>query len=229
MVQPERNDDAADDARDAEIASRERSPDRVAAFVDAVFAIVITILVLEIGVPSNLSEQSFREALDEIGPTLIAWVISFFLVGMYWVWHRDLFNRLRAVNRDVVWLNLVFLVPVSLIPFASAVLGDYHDDPIALRLYGLVLIAVSLTKIALYWYIHRRPYLLLTPSSDRTFRIGVGISAAPIALYVLAMALADVAHQLSLIVFLAVPGSYFLLVTLLRERPATAAGADQFS
>ncbi|MEM8618668.1 MAG: TMEM175 family protein [Actinomycetota bacterium] len=223
------NEDAAYDSGTGEIAARERSPDRVATFVDAVFAIVITILVLEIGVPSDLNEQSFREALDEVGPTLIAWIISFLLVGMYWVWHRDLFNRLRAVNRDVVWLNLIFLVPVSLIPFASAVLGDYHDDPIALRLYGIVLIAVSLTKLLLYWYVHHRPYLLLAPASRRSLRIGALISAAPIVLYIAAIAVADIAHEVSLVLFLAVPGSYFLLVTLLRERPSTAADAEQFS
>ena len=77
----------------------------IGSFTDGVFAIIITILVLEIGVPSDLSEQSLREALDETGATLVAWVISFLIVGMYWVWHRDLFGRVRAVNRDLVWLT----------------------------------------------------------------------------------------------------------------------------
>ena len=49
----------------------------------------------------------------------MAWIISFLLVGMYWVMHRDLFSRVRHVNRDLVWLNLLFLLPVSLIPFAA--------------------------------------------------------------------------------------------------------------
>ena len=148
---------------------------------------------------------------------------------MYWVWHRDLFNRVRSVNRDVVWLNLVFPVLVSLIPFASVVLGDDHDDPIPLRLYGLVPVAASLAKLLLSWYVHHRPYLLSAPASPRSFRIGALISAAPIVLYIAAIAVADAAHQASLILFLAVPGSYFLLVTLLRDRPAAAADADQFS
>jgi uncharacterized membrane protein len=208
---------------------RQGNPDRVAAFTDGVFAIIITILVLEVGVPSDLSEQSLRDALDETGSTLVAWVISFFLVGMYWVWHRDLFARVRAVNRAFVWLNLIFLLPVSLIPFAAAVLGEYHDEPIALHLYGLVLIAASLARIGMFHYVTKRPTLLWQPSTTRTRRVGIAISAAPIALYLVAMLLAGPAPTVSLAVYFSVPAAYFVLITVLRDRPATASDADDFS
>ena len=93
-----------DDTTDASL--RRGSPSRVLAFSDGVFAIVITILVLEVGVPPDLAERPLREAIEQTGPELIAWVISFLLTGMYWVWHRDLFAQVRAVNRDVVWLTI---------------------------------------------------------------------------------------------------------------------------
>jgi uncharacterized membrane protein len=208
---------------------RQGDPDRVVAFTDGVFAIIITILVLEIGVPSNLSEQSLREALDETGATLLAWVISFLLVGMYWVWHRDLFVQVREVNRDLVWLNLIFLLPVSLIPFAAAMLGEYHDEPIALHLYGVVLIAASLVRVGMYQYVSKRPALLWEPTTARARRVGLSISAAPIALYVLAMLLAGLAPLVSLVVYFGVPAAYFVLITVLRDRPATAGDADGFS
>lgn len=208
---------------------RQGDPGRVVAFTDGVFAIIITILVLEVGVPSNLSEQSLREALDETGATLLAWVISFLLVGMYWVWHRDLFVRVRAVNRDLVWLNLIFLLPVSLIPFAAAMLGEYHDEPIALHLYGVVLIAASLARVWMYQYVNKRPELLWEPTTARARRVGLSISAAPIALYLLAMLLAGLAPSVSLVVYFGVPAAYFVLITVLRDRPATAGDADGFS
>ena len=212
-----------------DLQARRADPERVTTFVDAVFAIVITILVLEISVPSELSEQSLREALVEVWPTLIAWVISFLIVGMYWVWHRDLFIRMRAVNRDVVWLNLVFLLPVCLVPFAAAVLGEYHDEAIALHLYGVVLIAVSMARILLYWYVSRRPQLLWEPFEPRSLRLGLFLAGAPILLYLVAMLVAAFAPRLSLVIFLIVPGSYFVLITLLRDRPDTADDAGAYS
>ena len=218
-----------DSLEENERRQRQGNPDRVAAFTDGVFAIIITILVLEIGVPSNLSEQSLRDALNETGSTLVAWVISFFLVGMYWVWHRDLFARVRSVNREFVWLNLIFLLPVSLIPFASAVMGEYHDEPIALHLYGLVLIVASFARIVMFHYVTKRPALLWEPGTTRTRRIGLAISAAPIPLYLAAMLVAGPAPTVSLAVYFAVPAAYFVLITVLRDRPATASDADDFS
>jgi len=72
---------------------RHGDPDRVRTFTDGVFAIIITILVLDISVPANLNEQSLSEAVKETGPELAAWAISFLLTGMYWTWHRDMFIR----------------------------------------------------------------------------------------------------------------------------------------
>lgn len=208
---------------------RRHDPGRVPALVDGTFAIILTILVLDVRVPSDLSEQSLREALDEIGPTLIAWIISFLLVAMYWVWHRDVFVKIRAVNRDVVWLNILFLLPVSLVPLAASVLGEYHDEAIALRLYGLILIGVSLARMGLYRYVSRRPTLLWEPIPPAERRVSIVLSCVTIALYASAMSVAGVAHQLSLLLYLLVPATYFVVVTLLRDRPRTATAADDFS
>lgn len=212
-------------------AARERQadPERVMTFTDGVFAIIITILVLEISVPSDLSEQSLREALDEMGPTLIAWVISFMITGMYWVWHRDLFNKIQWVNRDVVWLNLIFMLPAALIPFASSVLGEYHDEAIALHIYGAVLIAVSVVRVIFYQYVVSRPKLLWEPLDKKVRRLGLFLSSFPIAVYVLAMLLAGVAPSASLALYFSVPLLYFVLVTILRDRPATEEEAEGFS
>ena len=79
----------------------------------------------------------------------------------------------------VVWLNIVLLLPVSLVPFAAAGLGEYHDEAIALRLYGLVLLAVTAAKLVLRWYVQHRPQLLFISPSRRTVRLGLLLSAAP--------------------------------------------------
>ncbi len=209
--------------------ARQGDPERVMTFTDGVFAIVITILVLELSIPEDLSSQSLVDSVKDAGPTFTAWVISFFITGMHWVWHRDLFNRIERVNRDVVWLNLVFLLPVCLIPFASSVLGEYHGEAIALNLYGLVLITANVFRTLLYAYVMRRPALLLEVPSTKQRRFGAILSLVTIGAYVAAMGLAQWFPTVSLLIYLAVPLLYFALVTTLRDRPSTSSAADDYS
>ena len=208
---------------------RLRNPDRVVALTDGVFAIIVTILVLELKVPSNLNHDSLRAVLEELRPTVVAWVISFLITGMYWVAHRDLFARVRFVNRDLVWLNLLFLLPASLIPFAASVLGEYPNEPLAIHLYGVVMIAVSVMRLALYGYVIRRPRLLWAGEVSGRSWIGYLLVASPIVVYAIAMAVAGASTFASVALFFSVPVLYFLLVTILREGRATRAQADDFS
>ena len=192
-------------------------------------AIVLTILVLELRVPESLGNQSLAATLEELRPTLVAWIISFLITGMYWVAHRDLFSRIMVVNRDVVWLNLLFLLTVSLIPFAASVLGRFDEDPIALRSYGAVMIVATVMRLLLYWYVVRHPELLWTHERLEKAGIGFAITAGPLVVYAMAMAVADYSTSLSVFLYLAVPILYFLLVTALRAIRSSRAEADGFS
>jgi uncharacterized membrane protein len=211
------------------VQQRLRSPDRVAALSDGVFAIIITILVLEIAVPANLSHKSLSTVLEDLRPTFVAWVVSFLIAGMYWVAHRDLFARLRAVNRDLVWLNLIFLLPASLIPFGASMLGEYPNEPIALHIYGVIMIAVSVMRLIMYGYVVRRPQLLWADAVGERTGLGFGLAAIPIVVYMIAMLVAPLAPPVSIALFFAVPIVYFLAVTVLRERSGTSAEAEDFS
>jgi uncharacterized membrane protein len=211
------------------VQQRLRSPDRVAALSDGVFAIIITILVLEIAVPANLSHKSLSTVLEDLRPTFVAWVVSFLIAGMYWVAHRDLFARLRAVNRDLVWLNLIFLLPASLIPFGASMLGEYPNEPIALHIYGVIMIAVSVMRLIMYGYVVRRPQLLWADAVGERTGLGFDLAAIPIVVYMIAMLVAPLAPPVSIALFFAVPIVYFLAVTVLRERSGTSAEAEDFS
>jgi uncharacterized membrane protein len=208
---------------------RLHSPDRVVALSDGVFAIILTILVLELKVPSDLGRASLRDALVDLRPTLLAWVVSFLISGMYWIAHRDLFAAVRFVNRELVWLNLLFLLPASLIPFAASVVGQYPEAPLAIHFYCIVMITVSVARLALYSYAVRHPGLLWTGEVSDKYKVGYLIVASPIFVYGVAMALASVSPLLSMAVLFSVPILYFALVTVLRHRSATAAEADDFS
>ena len=205
------------------------NPERVLTFTDGVFAIIITILVLDVRVPENLGEASLAASLEDVAPTLVAWLISFLITGMYWVWHRDVFVLVRAVNRDVVWLNLLFLVPVALIPFASSLIGQYDRSPVALRTYGAVLVAASVMRVVLFRYLAGHPELLVQPLSRAGRRLGSAVAAAPLAIYGLAMALASVAPAVSLVLYALVPVLYFAVITALRSRSGDRQDADDYS
>ncbi len=208
---------------------RSANPGRLLVFTDGVFAIIITILVLELKVPDLASGQSLRESLAEIRPTFVSFVISFLLVGMYWVGHRSSFAQVRYVDRNTIWLNILFLLPVSLVPFAAAVLGEYESEPTALHLYGLILIAATLLRLALDSYLYRHQGLLWQQSSKQVRRLARIATAAPLVVYAIAMLVATWLPWLGLLLYLSIPLLYFGLVTVLKADPRTRVAAEDLS
>jgi uncharacterized membrane protein len=155
---------------------RLHDPARVLALSDGVFAIIVTLLVLEIHVPELTQGHSLNEALREVQPSLVAFVISFVLAGMYWVGHRDLFALIRRTDRGLVWLNILYLLPLCLLPFAAGLLGRYDQEPVALRIYGLVLVAIAVMRVVIWLYATNRPHLLWQRLDDRQRRAGLALN-----------------------------------------------------
>ena len=204
---------------------REANPDRLLTFTDGVFAIIITILVLELEVPDLAAGNSLRDALSDIRPTFVAFIISFLLVGMYWVWHRSAFAQVRYVDLNTMWLNLLFLFPVAMIPFGASLLGEYEGDATALHFYGAVLITATLFRTVLEFYLHRHPGLLWQSLDEQANRLGIVTAAAPILVYGIAMVIADWLPTLSLLLYLALPLLYLGLVSFLKADPRTRVAA----
>ena len=158
---------------------RLHDPARVIALTDGVIAIIITLLVLEIHVPELTQGQSLNESLAELRPSLAAFVVSFILAGMYWVIHRDLFALIRRTDRGLVWLNLLHLLPLSLLPFGAALVGSYEQEPVALRIYGLILVAIAVLRVVIWLYATNRPHLLWQRLDDRQRRAGLALAVFP--------------------------------------------------
>jgi uncharacterized membrane protein len=204
------------DERTRELLERLHDPARVLALSDGVFAILITLLVLEIHVPELAQGHSLNQALREIRPSLVAFVISFILAGMYWVGHRDLFALIRRTDRGLVWLNILYLLPLCLLPFAAGLLGRYDREPVALRIYGLLLVAIAVMRVVIWLYATNRPHLLWRPLDDRQRRAGLAINLYPGLVYLLAFLLARSAPTLSLLIYAGLPLLYFASITVLR-------------
>jgi uncharacterized membrane protein len=133
---------------------------RIVAFSDGVFAIAITLLVLQLGIPEHLPAGStlFEEIVDQEGD-LIAYGISFAVLGKLWLSHHRFFSAVERFDSVLMALNLLYLAWIVLVPFTSEVLGDYGDDPAGVITYAAIMSAVSLTFQAQIMYAFRNGLL----------------------------------------------------------------------
>jgi len=106
-------------------------------FSDAVFAIAMTLLVIEVHVPEIhvRSDAMLGQALLDLLPKYIGFVVSFLVVGRFWVGHHTVMGLLNAVDRRLVWINLLFLMAVAFMPFPTAVFSDYNELRVGIGLY----------------------------------------------------------------------------------------------
>lgn len=128
-----------------------RNADRLCAFTDGVYAIVITLLVLELK-PPHVAGLDDRQLLEDLGKqvhTFVAYLLSFVVVGALWWWHHTTFADVELRGDRTIVLNLAHILAVTLLPFTAALAGRYAGDGIAVALFGtsLLLSAVSLAAL----------------------------------------------------------------------------------
>jgi len=155
---------------------------RLEAFSDGVFAVAITLLVLNLAVagPGTRLHPNppLLHQLGHLWPAFAAYVLSFFMIGIIWVNHHVLIRSIKAVDRTLLFLNLVLLLFVVLIPFATAIVADYglsnnKDGRVAMVLYGLVFLGMSVGFGAIFeWSLHGdRRYQPLPPQTHWPARL----------------------------------------------------------
>jgi TMEM175 potassium channel family protein len=143
---------------------------RIVAFSDGVFAIAITLLVLSFNVPEHLHGESLGEALWGQRHNLVAYGISFAVIGRYWVIHHRFFGDVVGFDGRLLGLNLFYLAWIVLIPFSSEVLGDHGGQAAAVVLYAVNLAAVSLVGMAMAADARSAGLAETDPESARRFR-----------------------------------------------------------
>jgi len=128
--------------------------ERVVFFSDAVFAIVITLLVLEIKPPhlEHPDEITLRHALFELLPKFTGFVVSFMIVGMMWIEHHRIFRYIGHYDGGLLWRNLLMLLCVSFVPFPTAMFSEFYFSRTAFVLYTASFGCVALTKLWVWHY-----------------------------------------------------------------------------
>ena len=138
-----------------------RVSNRIIGFSDGVFAIAITLLVLTIDVPANLTSQEVSSFLGESLPQVLTYAVAFMVIGTFWLRHYRMFGLCRAVDARVLVLNLAFLAFVSLLPFPSDLIDFDDQSPSAVIAFCAVGSAATLCEFALWRHLHGHPDLLL--------------------------------------------------------------------
>jgi TMEM175 potassium channel family protein len=137
---------------------------RIEAFSDGVFAIAITLLVLDLAVPTHEFDHLWRGIGDQ-WPSYIAYVTSFWTIGGLWIVHHGIFRRMRYADQRVMLLNLVLLMLVSFLPFPTSLVADAlkhtgNAEHVAVLFYGATLLAISIAVTGIARYASSRSDLI---------------------------------------------------------------------
>ncbi len=144
---------------------RQMQFERLQFFSDAVFAIAITLLVIEVRVPHMAvpTDAGLRTGLLALIPNYISFLISFFVIGRFWMGHHRLFGYLADWDAGLVRINLLFLFTIAFMPFPTAVIGEYPGAQTAQVFYAGWLILAGICNLLLVRYTLRREALLVAP------------------------------------------------------------------
>lgn len=180
---------------------------RIEALADGVFAIVMTLLVFDIRLP-EAPLTDLPSVLAGIGPKFLGYVVSFLLLGIYWVGHRNQFNFIRRADQNFHWLNLLFLGLVGLVPFSTGVLSRYPESLLAVVIYGVNLTLIGLALFLVWSYATRSYHLVDSDLPQAAIRLGKQRSLLAPACYLVAMLAGLIDPRISLAIYALVPLLY---------------------
>jgi uncharacterized membrane protein len=132
---------------------------RLLALTDGVVAIALTLLVLQLQIPMTHvlehdanSASALWHALNVDGGELTSYLVSFFVIAQFWLVHHRVLRTMRGHSEGLAWRNFAFLLALTLMPFTSDLMGRYSDNPLAITLFGINLVAISFTTQWIYLY-----------------------------------------------------------------------------
>jgi uncharacterized membrane protein len=165
-------------------------PVRLAALADGVFAIAMTLLVLEISVPVVTADNAeLTDLLVEMRPEFLMYVLSFLVLGVYWLIHHMVFSAIERYDTTLIWINIGFLMFAAFIPFSTALIVEHGPMAVTVVFYGVNMLAVFLMGWAMWTYAnsgHRLVASSANPDLGRRVRtiglVYLAVSAVPLAL-----------------------------------------------
>jgi uncharacterized membrane protein len=186
---------------------------RIESLADGIFAIAMTLLILQVQVPQleqPVTQRALWNALTLQAPHVTGYFVSFILLGCLWVGHHAQFHFIRRVDRVLLWLNILFLACIGFIPFATALLSEYQRQPIACALYALTLVVAAAFLYAQWAYATKGRRLVDHDIDEQVVKYSMFRIRAAFAVYTAAGLFAFVSVPVALALFVLVPVLYLL-------------------
>jgi uncharacterized membrane protein len=177
--------------------------DRVGYFSDVVFAIALTLLVVGIGVPKVVDTADLADELRNLGPEVLSFFISFTVIGFYWKGQHASFAQMKAVNGGYITLNLVYLALIAFLPFPTALVGSYEEEPITVVIYAITLGAASAMELVMFLWCSRYD-LFREPIPPEGVRFGAIAQLIPVFVIIGSIPLAFVSSTLTLLSWISI-------------------------
>lgn len=197
------------------------SKGRLEAFSDGVIGVIITILVLEIHLPNtHLTESELIPALIDLMPKIISYVVSFVFVAVWWVAHHQLFHIIDRTDRGLLWLNSLFLLFLSFLPFPTAMIGEYPHSKISAIIYGLTGIFTGLSFVGMRWYACFKASLVSPTISKEILASAIKKGMLSPTLYFLGVLSSFVSVYISLAIYVLIPCYFFVPGILEKHNPS---------
>lgn len=193
--------------------------DRLEAFSDGVVAIIITIMILELKLPDLNKDSStvdIRSHLSHLLPYFITYAFSFLMIAVFWTNHHHMFHLLDRADEPLLWQNFIFLFFLSLIPFATSIVGSNPFVPLSAAIYGFVMLLTTLSFTIMQNYSIRKNLIHKDEDKGLTskiFKVSFRARTKEIAgtlIYLIAIPLAYINIYLAYICFLIPPVIFFI-------------------
>ncbi|MDO5860249.1 TMEM175 family protein [Methanobrevibacter sp.] len=147
-------------------------PGRLMGLTDGIFGMVMTLLVFGIALPEMFitNYSDFITFITTLAPTIGVTIVSFILISSFWVYHHE-FIKVNNLNIPYLWLNILFLICISFIPFTTSLIGNYSHFFLSEALFGLNIFLTIVSFMLVYHYAYKRNFLDPMPSKDETRRV----------------------------------------------------------
>lgn len=158
-------------------------PSRLMGLTDGIFGMVMTLLVFGIALPELqiVKYSDFITFMSSLAPTIGVTIVSFVLISSFWIYHHE-FIKIKAINIPYLWLNILFLICISFIPFTTSLIGNYSHFFLSEAIFGLNIFLTIVFFLLMYYYAYSKHFLEKMPSHDErhyiyhTFFILMGLT-----------------------------------------------------